>query len=525
MNKLGTFVAALSLGMAALFSTGCSDSRCCDQPVCEQPCPPACAPNPECQPDCQPVCPSPCCEPLCKVLPKCKHPASNKLCCADGINVFAKNPSLCMLGDQYPLEFVIEACDSVCDVVVTTHLPDGVSFVKSTPEAKVEGKKLTWIIGSMDKGQCINAKVWLKCECEGELCACFCATATPVRFCSLLCAKPVLVCSKCGPEEVCPGDPVTYTVTVTNRGSCAAEDVVVTDNVPDGLEHASGQRTVCARLGTLQPCETKTVCFNFCAAKRGKVCNTVVVSACNADSTSCQANTCICCCAVDLVKTGPKEVMIGKNADFQIVATNKGDKNLTDVVVSDCAPNSTAIVSAQGATINGNQAVWRLKELKPGEKATFNITLNTCTPGCFTNRVNLTNCQQCNACAEATTRWKGRPALNVCVTDENDPVCVGDCTNYRINVVNQGHEADSNVVVVVKFPPEIQPTAGNGPTKATVSGQTVTFAPIPNLPARQSVEYRVDAKAKSSGDARVNVEVSSDSIRNPILTQESTIVN
>lgn len=531
MNKLGTFVAVLSLGLAALFSTGCSDSRCCDdKPVCERPCPPACAPacapaRAECQPECKPVCPPPCCEPLCKVPARCKHPASNKLCCADGINVFAKNPSMCMLGDQYPLEFVIEACDSVCDVVVNTHLPDGVSFIKSTPEAKVEGKKLTWNIGSMDKGQCINAKVWLKCECEGDLCTCFCATATPVRFCSLLCAKPVLVCSKCGPEEVCPGDRVPYTITVTNRGSCAAEDVVVTDNVPDGLEHESGQRTVVVKLGTLQPCETKTICLNFCAVKRGKVCNTIVVSACNADSTSCQASTCICCCAVDLTKSGPKEVMIGKNADYQIVATNKGDKVLTDVVVSDCAPSATSIVSAQGATVNGNQAVWRLKELKPGEKATFNITLTTCTPGCFTNRVNLTNCQQCNACAEATTRWKGRPALNVCVTDENDPVCVGDCTNYRISVVNQGSEADSNVVVVVKFPPEILPTAGSGPTKATVSGQTVTFAPVANLSARQTVEYRVDAKAKSSGDARVNVEVSSDSIRNPILTQESTIVN
>ena len=60
---------------------------------------------------------------------------------------------MCMLGDQYTLEFVVEACDSVCDVVVNTHLPDGVSFIKSTPEAKVEGKKLTWNIGSMDKGQ------------------------------------------------------------------------------------------------------------------------------------------------------------------------------------------------------------------------------------------------------------------------------------------------------------------------------------------------------------------------------------
>lgn len=528
MNKLGIFASVLAVGLVALFSTGCSDSRNgCEPPVCERPCGPVCPPacKPPCAPQCQPVCPPPSCEPLCKMPAKCKHPASNKLCCADGINVYAKNPQMCMLGDQYPLEFVIEACDDVCDVVVNTTLPDGVSFVKSTPEAQVNGKRLTWAIGGMDKGSCINAKVWLKCECEGELCACFCASAVPVRFCSLLCAKPVLTCTKCGPEEVCPGDPVNYTITVTNKGSCAADDVVITDNVPDGLEHCSGQKTICIKLGTIQPCETKKVNLSFCAVKRGKVCNTAVVTACNADTTSCQWCTCVCCCAVDIIKTGPKEVQIGKNADYQIVATNRGDKVLTDVVVSDTAPSSTSIVSAQGATINGNQAVWRLKELKPGEKATFNITLTTCVPGCFTNKVHLTDCQECNACSEFTTRWRGRPALNVCVVDENDPVCVGEPTNYRITVVNQGSESDSNVSVVVKFPAEIQPVSGSGPTQATVSGQTVTFAPVNSLAARQTLEYRVDGRAKSSGDARVNVEVSSDAIKTPITTQESTIVN
>lgn len=545
MNKLGILATILAIGFVAVFSSACSDNRCCDseQPVCENPCPapcppkcpppcppkcePACPPKcePACKPVCAPVCPPPACEPCCKIPVKCKHPTSNKLCCVDGINVYGKNPPMCMLGEQYPLEFVIEACDDVCDVVVNTNLPDGVSFIKSTPEAKVEGKKLTWNIGGMSKGQQICAKVFLKCECEGELCACFCATATPVRFCSLLCAKPVLTCTKCGPEEVCPGDPVNYTITVTNKGSCTAEDVVVTDNVPDGLHHSSCQKTISVKLGSLEPCQTKKVNFCFTAEKRGKVCNTATVTACNADSTSCQFCTCVCCCDVQLSKNGPKEVAIGKNADYQIVATNSGDKVLTDVVVVDNAPSSTSIVSAPGATINGNQAVWRLKELKPGEKANFAITLTTCVPGCFTNKVNLTNCQNCNACAEFTTRWKGRPALNVCITDTEDPVCIGEPTSYRITVVNQGSESDSGVNVTVRFPNEIQPIAGVGPTQATVSGQTVTFAPVNTLSARQTVEYRVDARAKASGDARVIVEVSSDSIKTPITQQESTIVN
>lgn len=508
----------------------------CPQPACAPKAAPACAPAPKacapCAPApkaCAPCAPAPACapcaEPLCKVPVKCKHPTSAELVCLDGITVTGRNPQMCLLGEQYPLEFDIKACDDVCDVVVTTTLPEGVTFVRSQPEAKADGRRLVWNIGHMDKGQVINAKVIVKCECEGELCACFCATATPVRFCSLLCAKPILTCEKCGPEEVCPGDAVHYTITVTNRGSATAEEVVVTDSLPDGIEHESGLKTLTFKLGSLEPCQTKTVNFCATAVKRGKHTNNIVVNACNADSVSCNWTTCVCCCAIECSKVGPKEQNIGKNADYQITVTNTGDKPLTDVVVSDCAPSSTSIVAANGAQVQGNNAVWRLKELKPGEKVSFTITLTTCVPGCFTNRVNVTNCQGCPAACEYTTRWKGRPALNVCVVETEDPICIGETTSYNISIVNQGSEADSNVAVTVKFPAELAPLSATGDSAGTVDGQTVTFAPVKNFGARQTLKYRVDAKGVSSGDARVLVEVSSDSIKTPIVQQESTIVN
>jgi uncharacterized repeat protein (TIGR01451 family) len=429
-----------------------------------------------------------------------------------------------MLGEQYPLEFLIHACDDVCDVRVTATLPEGVSFIRSQPEAQVDGRKLVWDIGHMDKDECINAKVWVKCECEGELCACFCATATPVRFCSLLCAKPILTCEKCGDEEVCLGDPVRYTITVSNRGSCTAEDVVVTDQVPDGLEHSSGLKTLTFKLGCLEPCQTKQINLNFCSVKRGRVCNTAVVTACNADSTSCQACTNISLCACEIVKVGPKEQMIGKNADYQITLTNPGDKTLHDVVVTDVAPSSTSIVAANGATINGNQAVWKMRELKGGEKATFTITLTTCTPGCFTNRVAASNCEGYCCNSEFTTRWRGRPSLHACMSNP-DEICVGETTSYSITVDNQGYEADNNVMIVVKFPPELQPVAGTGDLQGKVSGQTVTYGPINNFAPRQKLNLRVDAVAKAAGDARVNLEITSDSYKVPLTEQESTIIN
>lgn len=524
-KQMRVLASLLFLWTTALLWVGCSTNSCGYSRVsCEQPCGTVCDPCDPCDPVCQ-VCPDPCCEPQCKMPAKCCHPNSNELVCRDGITISARNPKMCMLGDQYPLEFDIKACDSVCDVVVTAILPDGVSFVRSEPAAKADGRTLRWDIGHMKQGECIPAKVWVKCECEGEQCACFCATATPVRFCSLLCAKPILECRKCGPDECRPGDPINYTVTVINRGSCTATGVVITDNVPEGLQHASGLRTLQYNLGNLEPCESKRVnmCFKSCG--RGEICNTAIVTACNADTVSCTAKCIACVECVEIEKVGPKEVMVGQNADYQITVTNTGDKPLTQVVVTDCAPRATSIVSANGAKINGNQAVWRMKQLNPGEKVSFAITLTTCAPGCYTNKVSVNNCQGCCDSAEFTTRWKGRPALTACIKDTKDPICIGEPTSYHIEVTNQGSETDENVVVVVRFPPQIVPESVGGDIAGTISGQTVTFEAANHFYPRQTLIYRVNARAKSSGDARVIAEISSNTIRTPIVQQESTIVN
>jgi len=541
-KQLGILASLLFLGVSTLLWTGCSNRSGDD---CDQPCEPICEPcRPVCPPTCKPVCPAPCkpaCPPSCKPVcpPSCDEPCAPKCaaqlkpckygpsgeCSCNGVTVRAMNPRMCMLGDQYPLDLEISACCDVCEVILTTTLPEGVTYLKSQPEAKVDGRHVTWTFGGISKGETIPAKILLKCEREGDICTCFCVKATPVAFCALLCAKPVLVCEKCGPAEVCPGDPINYTITVSNIGTCAAEDVIVTDNLPEGVDHASGQRTLNFKLGTLEPCQSKKVNICATACKRGKVTNTALVSACNANQTSCEVTTCICCCAIECHKVGPKELPVGQNADYQITVVNTGDKVLHEVVVTDMAPSATSIVTAAGATVTGKEAVWKLRELKVGEKVTFNLTLTTCTPGFFVNNVHVTNCEGCNSCCEFGTQWKGRPALDICMESSENPICVGETTRYRIVVTNKGQEADSNVHVVATFPADLVPVDANGAAPGQINGQTVTFAPYASLNTRQTLEYFVTVKANGRGDLRPKVQVSSDFIKNPITEEESLIVN
>jgi uncharacterized repeat protein (TIGR01451 family) len=567
-KQLGILASLIFLGASAVLWTGCSNrDKCCEEtcppicepvrepvckpcpepcappckPVCEQPCKPVCAPPcpPQpcrpmaapCPPPCKPVCAPPCsppvedCAPRCAApLKPCKYGPSGE-CSCNGVTVRARNPKMCMLGDQYPLELEVSACIDVCDVTITTTLPEGVTFMRSQPEGKVNGREVVWQFGHIARGQTVPAKIWLKCEREGDLCTCFCVKATPVAFCALLCAKPVLVCEKCAPEEVGLCDPINYTITVSNIGTCTAEDVVITDTIPEGLEHSSCQRTLTFRLGNLEPCQTKKVNFTLIGSKRGNFCNRALVTACNANQTSCEACTCVACCQIECEKVGPKEVNVGANADYKIAVVNTGDKVLHEVVVTDIAPSATSIVSAKGATINGKQAVWKLRELKPGERVNFDITLTTCVPGFFSNRATVTDCEGCNGCCEFGTHWKGRPALDVCVTSPENVICVGETTKLKITVSNKGQEFDNNVNVSVTFPSELVPVNASGASAAKLNGQTVQFAPYPNLAPRQTLEYYVTVKGNAAGDLRPKVSVSSDSSKTPLTQEESIIVN
>jgi conserved repeat domain/conserved repeat domain len=431
-----------------------------------------------------------------------------------------------MQGDNYTLDIEVLAQRDVCEVVINAMLPDGVNLIRSSPEGLINnGRQIKWTIDGMKRGECITNRVTLRADREGDMCVCFCVTAVPVQFCTVLCARPNITCSKVGPCEVGLCDPVNYCVTVTNNGTCAAEDVVVIDQIPPELEHASGQRTLTYKLGCIEPCQTKK--FNVCltAAKLGKACNTVIVTSCNANQCTDTFCTLITQCGVDLQKSGPKEIRIGGTATYDLTVTNIGNKLLTEVVISDCAPNSTTIVDAPGSQISGNQAIWKFKELQPGEKQNLQMSVTSCTPGYYVNRAQVTTCQGCSARAEAGTRWRGTPGLNVQIANPEGPICVGDATTYFVRVVNQGTEEDQNVSVIVRFPKEIVPTQISGATAGRITNGVVTFNPANIVGPRQTLEYRIEACAREPGDARIKVEVSSDNFKTPIIQEESTIVS
>jgi uncharacterized repeat protein (TIGR01451 family) len=575
------FTALLFLSLFGLASCNRNWGDDCFSP-CEVRCPPKCDPCPPCPPKCDPClpprcaqpCSAPCAQP-CGPMASCGSqgsfgpvecssepnpyypcdpsffPCGNGKCggsyepafpvetcygrlktyttCDDCVvDLCQIAPEFATVGSAYPVEIVITARKECADVVINQTLPCDSEFIKSEPPAAPDHNgQLHWSFPHLKQGESQRVVVWIKPTREG-----CCLAAATVCACPQLCAytqcgQPVICIRKCGPECACLYCPIRYTIQVTNSGSAPAYDVVVQDNVPDGLTHASGYNCLNYQLGTLCPGDCRTIDVDFCASKPGLVCNTAAVSYCGGPKCVSEACTMIVQPCVEVTKTGPDWAYICKPVDYTITVTNPGDLVLRNVVIEDISPGGTTVVAAPGAEVCCNKAVWTLCELCPGETRTFCITVRSQVAGCLTNTVSVTtqsDCGPCSVCAEAITCWKGIAATHMCMVDTCDPICIGDTTVYRICVTNRGSADDSNVQLVINFTNQLQPQCVNGPTRGMISGNTVTFEPLERLSPKQSVEYCITVRGVAPGDARAEAILTSDMLGAPVESVEATHV-
>lgn len=428
-------------------------------------------------------------------------------------------PAVATLGDTVQNDLTLTALANSANVVVTDTTPEGTTYVKSEPAATVEGQKLTWTFDKLDKGNVVAIKVWYKANREGNLVNCATMTAIPYGCAVTVVGKATLVLTCSMPASARIGTALNKVIEVKNVGSATAKDVVVTDMLPAGLT-TSGERTF--NVGDLAPGQARQITVPLMAAKRGQAVNAAVAKASNAAEVSTECSTVINQPGLAITKNGTKQQFLGRTASYDIVVSNTGDMELKDVVVTDTAAAATRIVKADGASVSGNTATWKIPSLAKGAKENFSVVLTSTTPGSHCNDVAAKSADGLTAKDQACTLWKGIPAILLQTKDDPDPIGVGENTTYTISVTNQGTADDKNVKVVVKFAKQIDPVSASG--NGSVEGKTVTFPAIPVLGPKQVVTYTITAKGASTGDHRLKVDLTSDMLTEPVTHEESTHV-
>jgi uncharacterized repeat protein (TIGR01451 family) len=434
-------------------------------------------------------------------------------------------PCRTSVGEEFDATLTVTAKQCAQHIHVIDFLPAGLTLVSSTPQAERKGDQLSWVIPEMDKGATQTITLRLRATAEGTFENCASIFAEPLLCVQTVAGKAALAIQKTGPAEALLGSNVAYNVVVSNPGTAVAKNVVVTDQVPEGLATADGKKTIVIPVGDLEPGASKPYTINLKAEKRGRFCNVANAAADNVAKVSAEACTVVKQPGLTITKTGTDKQYVGKVASYAIEVTNPGDVDLKNVVVTDTAPAGTRILSAAKATVNGNTATWTFPELKAGQKITgLVVELTSSQQGNLCNSASVATAEGLTQKAEACTLWIGHPALLIEVVDTKDPLLIGEMTSYVIRVTNQGSAPDTNVKVVANFPAQITPVTAAGDTATKVQGQSVDTAPYAVLKPQQAITWKIEAKAAQMGDSRLKVLLTSDLLKNPVTEEESTQV-
>ncbi|HQI86591.1 MAG TPA: hypothetical protein PKV20_18595, partial [Anaerolineae bacterium] len=323
----------------------------------------------------------------------------------------------------YTLAWAVEGTEPALGVTISDVVPDNTTYVSSAPLAAVAPPvggtgPVIWSLG--DVVPPASGSVILVVQVNSALASGTVLTNAALisdtqgltdtdQITTLVNADVEIWVLKTGsPSPVTPGEAMTYSLTVTNDGPSAAENVLVTDTLPAEVTfvaatpaQANGPNPLVWNLGTLVASESRTILI------------TVTV---NADVTAGFTNTVLITTTtpgdnpanneddyfVDVLpdveiwvaKTGsPSPVTPGLPMTYSLTVTNDGPSAAENVVVTDTLPGEVTFVAATPAQTGGpNPLVWNLGTLAVGESRTIlmTVTVNADVTAGFTNTVLIT---------------------------------------------------------------------------------------------------------------------------------------
>lgn len=324
----------------------------------------------------------------------------------------------------------------------------------------------------------------------------------PAHIASGMTAKtwigPRIAITKDAPARALVGEVFEYDIVVSNPSPVATTNTVVTDVLPDGIQHVSsspnatvGGQRLSWQLGSIAPQESRSLTVRVKGTRTGTFENCAAVTADHGLSARDCATTVIVAPALVLEKSCTPEVVLCEPIEYTIVIRNTGDGPATNI-------NITEELPAGIVTEKGNSAVaGRIERLEAGEAMRFNFTARAERTGTFTNRVMASADGGLTAEASCTTTVR-KPTLQV---EKTGPELryVGRNVSYQITVTNTGDAPARDTVLVDTLPGGTQfvsASDGGNFGNGQVTWNLGTLAP------RASKSVSVEIKAVQRGTLR-----------------------
>lgn len=412
-------------------------------------------------------------------------------------------------------------------VEIHDEVPKGSRLMTTSPQASrgVRGE-LVWSLGTMQPGDETTVEVQLMPVEEGEI-----GSVATVEFraeatARAIATKPELVVETSAPTQVLVGEPVVLSVTVTNPGSGVATGVVLEERIPAGLQHPAGTELT-YDVGQLKPKESRKLQLQMIAERPGQVSNVLVARGDGNLKAEHRLDLQILAPQLGLAIEGPKRRYLEREATYTVAVTNPGTAPAQRVELTAHLPAGLKFVSANnaGQYVQAEHAVhWQLDELPVQETGTLKLVTMPVEAGEHKLLVNATADKGASAEREQPVLIEGIAAIMFEVVDVNDPVEKGGETTYEIRVVNQGSKAATNVQLVLNLPTGMRPVAAEGPTHHSMAANRIVFEGLSRLAPKADTTYRVRVQCLQPGDLRIQAQLMTNEIREPVTKEESTRV-
>jgi len=379
---------------------------------------------------------------------------------------------------------------------------------------------------------------------------------------------PSLGIRQMGPPTAIIGEAITYRMEVSNPGDLPAREVVVTEEVPDGLSFLQSNpaavvegRRLQWRLGDLAPRQLQIIEATFRTTQSGDMAHCVgVAGGGGLHSSHCAITKVLAALPGPVTKPDPatipapaaipapatipvpgpgptraatsvldlkvvareSQVVVGANVTFDIVLTNRGRASATGIDIHSTPGNG--LENQQKSPLEG-----RLQDLAPGQGAKLEFTFRVTRPGQLCHRVEVTTddgirtaTDSCVTAIAAVPPAGVTPPispaaipgrLDVRVDNLKLNVPAGENQRFMIQVTNQGDYTENDVVVTARVPPdtaaEFGTTGPNANIKYQIDQGLVRFDPVVELPPKAMIDYRVVIRTSKPGPISLQVEATS----------------
>jgi uncharacterized repeat protein (TIGR01451 family) len=408
---------------------------------------------------------------------------------------------------------------------VHEQLPEGFQLESTSKDVNRDGRNLTWDVGALAANQTRKLTVTGSTSSTGEIMSCANAEWQQKGLCLTMNAvKPSLQVTLMGPDKSLLCDPLVYEAIVKNTGSGTACDVYLMSDYPEGVQGIDGKKTHRVKIGDLAAGQSKKVTLRARADRADNYSHMVRAQGEGGlEDSSESINTDVRTPVLVVKQNAPNKRYIGRPIEYQISITNEGDAPAENTRLVQDLPSGVDFVSASNnGRHSGGQVIWEVGTLGIDQTRNYTVKVTARDQGALKARVMASAYCADDEAASETVQVEGIPAILLEMVDISDPIEVGANEIYEIRVTNQGSATDTNVKITAEIPTEQKYVSAEGPTKATVDGQSVTFAPLGKLAPKKTATWRVIVKSQKTGDVRFQVTLTSDQTRKEVRETEST---